>query len=208
MSDQPVTTAKPSSRFANGREFDPAPYLRQIRGRGGQPNDYLDVRHRLLWLRTVHPDAQITTELIQVDDRHAVFKAHVGIPDGGSATGHGSETVADFGDYVEKAETKALGRALNALGFGAQFAEPDPDELAATPARQRLQTPPRASSPAHTDTKATREEWTFFWEWVKSNGLNGKPDVEKILGRSIEGLSPVEMQKLLAPQLQGLAATA
>jgi hypothetical protein len=34
------------------------------------------------------------------------------------ATGYGSETKTDFGDYVEKAETKAVGRALAFLGYG------------------------------------------------------------------------------------------
>jgi hypothetical protein len=43
------------------------------------------------------------------------------------ATGHGSETARDFKDYIEKAETKAIGRALAALGFGTQFA-PDIDD--------------------------------------------------------------------------------
>ena len=51
----------------------------------------------------------------------AVFRATVEIPDGGSATGWGSEEASDFGDYIEKAETKALGRALAALGYGTQF---------------------------------------------------------------------------------------
>jgi hypothetical protein len=40
---------------------------------------------------------------------------------GGSATGYGTETQADFGDYAEWAETRALGRALACLGFGTQF---------------------------------------------------------------------------------------
>jgi hypothetical protein len=51
----------------------------------------------------------------------AVFKASVSIPGSGSATGWGSEHYNDFRDYIEKAETKALGRALAALGFGTQF---------------------------------------------------------------------------------------
>ncbi len=53
----------------------------------------------------------------------ALFRAEVRLVEGGVATGWGRETAADFGDYVEKAETKALGRALAALGFGAQFCE-------------------------------------------------------------------------------------
>lgn len=105
--------------------FDPSPYMRTLRTRGGGSQDYLDVRHRLLWLRREHPDAEISTEHIRIDDDMAIFRASVRIPGGGSATGHGSETRNDFSDFIEKAETKALGRALNALGYGAQFAEDD-----------------------------------------------------------------------------------
>jgi hypothetical protein len=47
----------------------------------------------------------------------------VAIPGAGEATGWGSETADDFEDYIEKAETKALGRALAALGYGTQFCE-------------------------------------------------------------------------------------
>jgi hypothetical protein len=105
-----------------GSEFDPTPYIRQIRGRGGG-GDYLDVKWRLLWLRREHPDAEIVTELVQHDPQMAIFKATVTLPTGGKATGYGSETASDFPDFIEKAETKAIGRALNALGYGAQFGE-------------------------------------------------------------------------------------
>ena len=107
-----------------GTGFDPTPYLRQlqVRGRGGGA-DYLDVKWRLLWLRTEHPDAEIVTELVQHDPQMAIFKATVSVPTGGKATGYGSETASDFPDFIEKAETKAIGRALNALGYGAQFGD-------------------------------------------------------------------------------------
>jgi hypothetical protein len=40
---------------------------------------------------------------------------------GGTATGTGTETRQRFEDFVEKAETRAIGRALAALGIGTQF---------------------------------------------------------------------------------------
>ena len=101
---------------ANG--FDASKYLTNLRGK-----EYLEVKWRLLWLRTQHPDATIETEMVEHDAGLALFRARVSVPDGGSATGWGSETVDDFGDFIEKAETKALGRALAALGFGTQFCE-------------------------------------------------------------------------------------
>ncbi len=122
--------------------FDPTPYMRQLRGRGGGPGqEYLDVKWRLLWLRREHPDAEIITEHVRIDDASAIFKATVIIPSGGKATGYGSETAGDFGDFIEKAETKAIGRALNALGYGAQFAEGDEDAPPAPPARGTVPSP-------------------------------------------------------------------
>lgn len=100
------------------RPFEPSRYLRKLGGK-----DYLEVKWRLLWLRTEHPDAVMHTEMARLEDGFALFKAHVAIPGGGEATGWGSETRQDFFDYIEKAETKALGRALAALGYGTQFCE-------------------------------------------------------------------------------------
>jgi hypothetical protein len=96
--------------------FEPARYLTRVSG-----SDYLEVKWRLVWMRDRHPDATIETELVSHNDNTAVFRAMVSIPGGGSATGWGSETAGDFRDYLEKAETKAIGRALAALGFGTQF---------------------------------------------------------------------------------------
>jgi hypothetical protein len=130
-----------------GAGFDPTPYLRQlqVRGRGGGA-DYLDVKWRLLWLRTEHPDAEIVTELVQHDPQMAIFKATVTVPTGGKATGYGSETASDFPDFIEKAETKAIGRALNALGYGAQFGDfQRPEDLAS---ERNPELPSREVAPA------------------------------------------------------------
>lgn len=115
--DQPTATPEPAAPLP-GQPFDPSRYLTQISGR-----DYLEVKWRLLWLRTLHPDAMIETEMVRDDGAAAVFRARVTVPGGGSATGWGSESYQDFADYIEKAETKSLGRALGALGYGTQFCQ-------------------------------------------------------------------------------------
>jgi hypothetical protein len=86
-------------------------------------DDYLEVKWRLCWFRDRYPHGIIETEELCVDlDRgYARYKARVTDGEGGSATGHGTETKADFADYCERAETRALGRALAALGIGTQF---------------------------------------------------------------------------------------
>jgi hypothetical protein len=60
-----------------------------------------------------------------VTQGYARFRAIVEDGEGGKATGTGTETKAGFADYVERAETRALGRALAALGIGTQFVAAD-----------------------------------------------------------------------------------
>ena len=93
--------------------FDASKYLTNLRGK-----EYLEVKWRLLWLRTQHPDATIETEMVKHDAGLALFRARVSVPDGGSATGWGSAPVDDFGDFIEKAETQAPGPARAARGVG------------------------------------------------------------------------------------------
>lgn len=102
--------------MTESKTFDPAKYLTDVRGK-----QYLEVKWRLVWLRELHPDADVETELLRFDSEHCVVRARIEIPGGGAASGLGSETMSDWKDYAEKAETKAIGRALAALGFGTQF---------------------------------------------------------------------------------------
>jgi hypothetical protein len=90
-------------------------------------DDYLEVKWRLVMFREKYPHGVITTEEICVDlDRgYARYKAIVADGEGGQATGYGTETQADFADFCERAETRALGRALAVLGFGTQFVGQD-----------------------------------------------------------------------------------
>lgn len=86
---------------------------------------YLQVMHRLVWFREDHPDWNIDTEMTHYDPeaKQAIFVAKILDSNGiqkSSATG--SESARDFNDFIEKAETKAVGRALAMLGYGTQFA--------------------------------------------------------------------------------------
>ena len=51
-----------------------------------------------------------------------MYRAVVKDGKGGIATGTKSEKAASFPDFIEKAETGSIGRALAALGYGTQFA--------------------------------------------------------------------------------------
>jgi hypothetical protein len=138
------------SNQSNGQRsqnFNPNEYLVQLKSKEGF-RDYLPVQWRLVWFRERCPDGTIETEMLQLDlDRETeeeiemwnsekeqyekitkhgkgfvIFKALVRDGKGGVGTGTKSEKAASFPDYIEKAETGAIGRALAALGFGTQFA--------------------------------------------------------------------------------------
>jgi hypothetical protein len=73
---------------------------------------------RLRALRDEHPDAQVTTELVRLDDVVAVVRAAIVLPGGGSASGFGASSAGGH-EAVEEAETRALSRSLTVLGYGA-----------------------------------------------------------------------------------------
>ena len=123
--------------------FNPSEHLMNI-GTQKKPRMYLEVKYRLVWLREQEPDATIETEIIHIDldkevtavvsewdekqgkmvkvTKHGtglvIFKATVRLPSGTMATGTKMENAAAFSDWLEKAETGAIGRALAGLGFG------------------------------------------------------------------------------------------
>jgi hypothetical protein len=94
-----------------------------IKVQGGK--EYLPVASRLVWFREEHTDWAIVTEPVAIDIEkgYAIFKATV-MDAEGKPIGSGTkmETARGFADFVEKAETGAIGRALAVCGYGTQFA--------------------------------------------------------------------------------------
>lgn len=107
--------------------FNPNEHMMKLKGK-----DYLQVAWRLVWFRDADdgcPTYGLETELLEHGEDWAVFRARITDENGRIlSTGHGSESKKDFGDYLEKAETKAVGRALAMLGYGTQFAADELDE--------------------------------------------------------------------------------
>ena len=139
--------------------FNPNEHLMNLKGKS-----YLEVKWRLVWFREVAPMWCIDTKLEQLTDTHAVFSAKIYDENGvQKSAGYGSESVKDFRDFIEKAETKAVGRALAMLGYGTQFA-PEMDE------GERIVDSPVAFPKK--DVKAC----DMCGETIKSyTGANGKP---------------------------------
>ena len=91
--------------------------------------EYLEVKYRLVWFREDHPDWSIETELLNVTDVSAYARASIRDESGRIiATSHKFERIQGFPDFIEKAETGAIGRALALIGYGTQFCADDLDE--------------------------------------------------------------------------------
>ena len=100
--------------------FEPKKHLIDIKGK-----KYLPVAARIIWFRKEHPDWSITTKLVahNVEEKRGLFQAWISNEkDRTIATAHKSESESGFSDYLEKAETGAIGRALALCGYGTQFA--------------------------------------------------------------------------------------
>jgi hypothetical protein len=140
----------------NERRFDPRQHLRRLPSGA----EYLDVKWRLAWMRSEHPNAQIETELLRDDEDGALFKATVRLSDGGSAMAHASVPRDPQAGYIEQAESKAVGRALAALGYGAEYADDDLVSAAppvTQPVASAAPTPAVAGPPPPTPLRPTRE---------------------------------------------------
>lgn len=146
--------------------FDPSRHT--IRVQGGR--EYLPVAARLVWFREEHPDWGIVTDPMQIDqeEQYAIFRASIFNEAGRLiATATKREDVRGFPDYLEKAETGSIGRALALCGYGTQFAaeldegerladapRPAPSGKPAQPARNGMATAQRADL-----TRAARQRW-------------------------------------------------
>jgi hypothetical protein len=188
--------------------FDPSRYLTRVNG-----SEYLEVKWRLVWLRDQHPDADIHTELVTHGDDFALFRAKVTLPSGATATGWGSERLGDFKDYIEKAETKAIGRALAALGFGTQFC-PDfefgaargkvvdaPIDFSTVRGNRHGSASPEAKPAAsHAAASATTKQLKFIEAIAREAKLSAE-DLEKVaqeaFGGSTRGLSRQDASSLI-----------
>jgi hypothetical protein len=81
--------------------------------------DYLPVAARIAWFRRDHPWWGIITEIEHLADKAVVMKATIKDMLGAViATARKKETEIRFPDYIEKAETGAIGRALAMCGYG------------------------------------------------------------------------------------------
>ncbi|MBV9688380.1 MAG: hypothetical protein JO202_01595 [Ktedonobacteraceae bacterium] len=144
--------------------------------------EYLPIQWRLLWFRQENPKGKIESRAITLEPNAAIFEAYVEREDGGCARAHGSETAADWHDFIEKAETKAVGRALAAVGYGTQFsaAEFDAGEHSAntapdTPTREKAETHVSANKTVQPSSTEPKQELLAIKADVKELGIAHTP---------------------------------
>lgn len=189
--------------------FNPNEHLTQLKSKQGS-QDYLEVKWRMVWFRDRYPNGTIDTEEVEVDlDRvveaeafvwnaekrrsekvikqakgYARFRAVVTNGEGGRATGTKSESAANFPDFIEKAETGAIGRALAGIGFGTQFTGEElyeGERLADAPverapgASQHNGNGSRPSAENEANTKATEQQIDALRKLYTRAGM-GEPE--------------------------------
>ena len=91
--------------------------------------EYLQVPWRVVWFREEKPDWSIETEIVLKEADVATMKATIKDQNGRvMSTSHKTEDRQGFFDFLEKAETGAIGRALALIGYGTQFSADELDE--------------------------------------------------------------------------------
>lgn len=88
--------------------------------------DYAEVNQRIKAFRMVFPEGFIATEMLSNENGVCVFRASVGVYEGGEpltlgvGTAYEKEgsTFINKTSYIENCETSAVGRALGMAGFG------------------------------------------------------------------------------------------
>ena len=112
--------------------FEPKDYLREEKNEDGI-SYYLDTKYRLLWFRLKFPQGKLVKIPKTLNKDYATFEVRVyadrndaeeNFLANGFASRYKDDANEKFGlNFVESAETAALGRALKDAGFGTQFCD-------------------------------------------------------------------------------------
>jgi hypothetical protein len=142
--------------------------------------DYLPVAARLLWLNEKEENFTIHTEIVKLEDAYAVCLAIVTINDKTntvlkSARAYKREDKQHFPDFIEKASTGAVGRALGMLGFGTQFSGDEFDEM----------TPKNNANPRIVDTPQTTKSQASKNQAAQNQAAQNAPKASRNAGAPI-----------------------
>lgn len=104
--------------------FNPQDHLIKVQGN----RSYLPVSAAIAWFRTEHPDWGILCDVAIDADVCLATATIIGTGAAVVATAHKQESRKAFDDYVEKAESGAVGRALRFAGFGTADVDVDVEQ--------------------------------------------------------------------------------
>lgn len=175
---------------------------------------YVDVQERINRFWTEHPDGSIVTRIESLPDEfeRVLFRCEVykhRDDTRPSATGYAAEIAGGSGanltSWHENAETSGVGRALANMGYAkTRDDRPSRQEMQKvergrpTP-QPSPQAPPRDASAVPTSTPkaaaTVADDWTAFWGWARSQGLNGAKAVEAHIGEPTAGQSPAQLRQ-------------
>lgn len=151
-----------------------------------QGKQYLEVSYRVLWMREEHPEWGIETEFLQLTSEVAIAKST--IKDGQGkiiAQGTKTETPKGFADYIEKAETGSVGRALALCGYGTQFAQEleEGDRIVDAPKELRKPQEPTSAQPPADPLIISEAQLKRLYAIQKKSGI--PEDAMKAIGQAM-----------------------
>jgi hypothetical protein len=149
--------------------FDPRDYLIKLGNK-----DYLPVAARLHWLNEKEENFTIHTEIVKLEDTYVICMGIVTVHDKEgkvvkSARAYKREDKTHFPDFLEKASTGAVGRALGMLGFGTQYTAEEFDETIGLNADNtpRIVDTPR---PTQQERPAASQSGKYVFDFGKHKG--------------------------------------
>lgn len=109
----------------------PKPKLKTIDVKGRL---YVTVNERLRYFREAYPEHSLITDLVEVNDDHALIKASILNKEGrilaqGTSYERSGSSFINKGSHVENGETSAWGRALGNFGIGIDEAVASAEEV-------------------------------------------------------------------------------
>ena len=180
------------------------------------PTPYLQVAHRLVWFREEHPDWGIETceEKTGKDEatgiEFCIFSCRIKDAEGRIiASAHKKETSKGFEDYMEKAETGSIGRALAYCGYGTQFAASDLEEAPERPVDAPIApaAPVKPAEPVTAPEPDPRAD--LLKEFIRMGTARGMKRVKELtthasdvlgrdIGKTMDSISALSLEDLTA----------
>lgn len=182
--------------MAESEKFDPAKYIKPLgNDQSGRKGYFLPVVAKIAWFRSDNPKGRIETKVIEhtIGD-YAVIQVTATSDDDGVGVGLGMKFSKDFPqDYIQRAETTARGRALEALGYSLTEAADDAGDDYAPPVGGGK--PPQGQPPRENQQQAPRQGTA---ERARTSTATQRPPAQAQGGSSQQTVLPATEAQLKA----------